>query len=76
MSAAADIGGLNLSGQSCHDHHPQSVRGQLQLTKLVERAAAGEEIVIAKAGKPVARLLPLAHAAAQPGVDEGQDLDR
>jgi prevent-host-death family protein len=29
-----------------------------QLSKLVERAAAGEEIVIAKAGKPMARLVP------------------
>ena len=28
-----------------------------QLSKLVERAAAGEEIVIAKAGKPMARLV-------------------
>jgi len=27
-------------------------------SKLVERAAAGEEIVIGKAGKPVARLVP------------------
>lgn len=30
-----------------------------QLSKLVERAAAGEEIVIAKAGIPRARLTPL-----------------
>ena len=30
-----------------------------QLSKLVERAAAGEEIVIAKAGRPMARLGPL-----------------
>ncbi len=30
------------------------------LSRLVEEAAAGEEIVIAKAGKPVARLVPLA----------------
>jgi prevent-host-death family protein len=30
-----------------------------QLSRLVEQAAAGEEIVIAKAGKPVARLVPL-----------------
>jgi prevent-host-death family protein len=30
-----------------------------QLSTLVEEAAAGEEIIIAKAGKPVARLLPL-----------------
>jgi prevent-host-death family protein len=30
------------------------------LSRLVEDAAQGEEIVIAKAGKPVARLVPLA----------------
>jgi prevent-host-death family protein len=30
------------------------------LSRLVERAAAGEEIIIAKAGKPRARLVPLA----------------
>jgi prevent-host-death family protein len=29
------------------------------LSALVEEAAAGEEIIIAKAGKPVARLVPL-----------------
>jgi prevent-host-death family protein len=28
------------------------------LSKLIERLAAGEEIVIAKAGKPVAKLVP------------------
>lgn len=28
------------------------------LSRLVERAAAGEEIVIAKAGRPLARLVP------------------
>lgn len=30
------------------------------LSRLVERAARGEEIVIAKAGRPLARLVPLA----------------
>jgi prevent-host-death family protein len=30
-----------------------------QLSSLVERAAAGEEIVIAKNGKPMARLVPI-----------------
>lgn len=30
-----------------------------QLSRLVDRAAAGEEIVIAKAGTPRARLVPL-----------------
>jgi prevent-host-death family protein len=28
-------------------------------SRLVDRAAAGEEIIIAKAGKPVAKLVPL-----------------
>jgi prevent-host-death family protein len=32
------------------------------LSALVERAAAGEEIIIAKAGRPMARLVPLAPA--------------
>jgi prevent-host-death family protein len=30
-----------------------------QLSRLLERVEAGEEIVIARAGKPVARLVPL-----------------
>lgn len=30
-----------------------------ELSKLVERAEAGEEIVIARAGKPAAKLVPL-----------------
>ena len=32
------------------------------LSRLLNRVAAGEEIVIAKAGKPVARLVPLSPA--------------
>ena len=31
-----------------------------QLSKLVDKVAAGSEVIIAKAGKPVARLVPLA----------------
>lgn len=31
-----------------------------QLSQLVERAEAGEEIIIARRGKPVARLVPVA----------------
>ena len=34
------------------------------LSALVERAAAGEEIIIAKAGRPLARLVPLEGARA------------
>ena len=33
------------------------------LSSLVERAASGEEIIIAKAGKPMARLMPVAAKA-------------
>ncbi|MCY4067785.1 MAG: type II toxin-antitoxin system Phd/YefM family antitoxin [Acidimicrobiaceae bacterium] len=32
------------------------------LSKLIERVEAGEEIVLARAGKPCARLVPLAPA--------------
>ncbi len=39
------------------------------LSKLLERVYAGEEIIIAKSGKPYARLLPLSPAAPrQPGL--------
>lgn len=34
------------------------------LSRLVERAAAGEEIVIAKAGRPLARLVAVNHRTA------------
>jgi prevent-host-death family protein len=36
------------------------------LSQLVERAARGEEIVIAKAGRPLARLVPLAKRTSPP----------
>jgi prevent-host-death family protein len=45
------------------------------LSRLVEEAAAGEEIVIAKAGKPVARLMPMPEQEARnrkPGMFEGR----
>lgn len=37
-----------------------------QLSQLVERAAAGEEIIIAKAGRPRARLVPMPRIASLP----------
>ena len=45
-----------------------------QLSKLVERAAAGEEIVIAKAGKPMARLVTLGRKPPAARLAEGQGL--
>lgn len=34
-----------------------------QLARLVDEAAAGKEVIIARAGKPVAKLVPLASPA-------------
>ena len=44
------------------------------LSALVDRAAAGEEIIIAKSGKPMARLVPVEARVAPrvPGLLKGQ----
>jgi prevent-host-death family protein len=44
-------------------------------SKLLARVAAGEEIVIAKAGKPIARLMPIGPGTPKkrvPGIDKGK----
>ena len=44
-----------------------------QLSSLVDKAAAGAEIIIAKAGKPMARLVPLRPVARRkPGSAKGK----
>ena len=45
-----------------------------QFSKLIARVQRGEEVVIAKAGKPVARLVPVASPALsrQPGSARGE----
>ncbi len=43
------------------------------LSRLLDRVLAGEEVIIAKAGKPVARLVPAAESLPrQPGLAEGR----
>ena len=42
------------------------------LSKLIEAALAGEEIVIAKGDKPVARLVPVTRGAFRLGLLKGQ----
>lgn len=37
-------------------------KAKTELSKLIERAEAGEQIVIARAGKPAAKLVPLNRA--------------
>jgi len=43
------------------------------LSRLLERVAAGEEILISKAGKPMAKLTPLSKPQVNrvPGLDKG-----
>jgi prevent-host-death family protein len=48
-------------------HHAKT-----HLSQLLERAASGEEIVIARAGKPVARLAPVKSPGISLGIDRGR----
>ena len=42
------------------------------LSRLLDRVAGGEEVTIAKAGKPVARLVPVGKPGSRPlGLDAG-----
>lgn len=51
-------------------------RAKATLSALVDRAAAGEEIILARAGKPLARLTALPAATPrQPGVARHWQLD-
>lgn len=49
-------------------------QAKTHLSQLIERVRKGEEIILAKAGKPCARLVPLEQAPAQrkPGVLKGR----
>jgi prevent-host-death family protein len=62
-------GGLNLvqsiNTPAHHTVKPINIHeAKTHLSRLVERVQTGEEFVIARAGKPVARLVPLATTAA------------
>lgn len=47
-----------------------------QFSKLVARVEVGEEIIIAKSGKPVARLVPMNYGEERiPGIAEGNVTD-
>jgi len=47
-------------------------QAKTQLSRLLERVHGGEEIVLAKAGKPYARLVPLEHKPRVPGIVQGK----
>lgn len=44
---------------------------KIKLSALLDKAVAGEEVVIARAGKPRARLMPVTAAASKSGVRLG-----
>lgn len=47
-----------------------------QLSRLLKEARAGKEVVIAKAGRPIARLVPIAdEEPRQPGIAKGRVTD-
>ena len=52
-------------------------QAKTQFSRLLKRAHEGEEIVLAKAGKPYARLVPLEEARPRvPGIADGRVDDR
>jgi prevent-host-death family protein len=71
------LGGVDLVHPLVHSPRMSRVvnvhEAKTHFSRLLDRAAAGEEIVLAKAGKPVARLVPLASRGARrvPGSAKG-----
>lgn len=54
------------------DHQINIHEAKTQMSKLVDRAQSGEEFIIAKAGKPVARLVPLGKVKRKLGILNGK----
>jgi prevent-host-death family protein len=56
--------------------HPVDIfnvhEAKTHLSRVLERVAAGEEVIIAKAGKPVAKLVPLREGNRRPGRLKGK----
>lgn len=54
------------------DHKINIHEAKTQMSKLVDRAQSGEEFIIAKAGKPVARIVPLGKMKRKLGILNGK----
>jgi len=54
------------------EHQINIHEAKTQMSKLVDRAQSGEEFIIAKAGKPVARLVPLGKVKRKLGILNGK----
>lgn len=54
------------------DQKPVNIaEAKSHLSDLVSRAEAGEEIIIARSGKPVAKLVPIKPKRREPGIAKG-----
>jgi prevent-host-death family protein len=47
-------------------------QAKTHLSRLLERVSSGEEIVIARSGRPIARLVPFTEAPRRPGSLKGK----
>lgn len=54
------------------EHQINIHEAKTQMSKLVDRAQSGEEFIIAKAGKPVARIVPLGKIKRKLGILNGK----
>lgn len=54
------------------EHQINIHEAKTQMSKLVDRAQSGEEFIIAKAGKPVARIVPLEKIKRKLGILDGK----
>lgn len=54
------------------EHQINIHEAKTQMSKLVDRAQSGEEFIIAKAGKPVARIVPLEKIKRKLGILNGK----
>jgi prevent-host-death family protein len=46
-----------------------------RFSELIEKAVLGEEVIVARDNKPVARIVPLRPAKPEPGTGKGQILE-
>ena len=69
LPSLANLANLGLTMETVNIHEAKT-----QLSRLIERVKAGEEVVIAKAGKPVARLVAVdpAGTVRKPGSLKGR----
>lgn len=72
MKQGIEPGTLVWTNQDNHKMKVNVQEAKAQLSRLLDAALAGEEVVIAKAGKPVVRLTPIVASDRKPGAAAGK----